>query len=92
MAEEQSQRLAELADKYASEKTRAEAANRSKSEFLANMSHELRTPLNAVIGFSEIMSQNIFGPLGSPKYDEYASDIRKSGQFLLDVINDILDM
>ena len=92
MAEEQSQRLAELADKYASEKTRAESANRSKSEFLANMSHELRTPLNAVIGFSEIMSQNIFGPLGSPKYDEYASDIRKSGQFLLDVINDILDM
>ncbi len=92
LAEEQSQRLAELADKYASEKTRAEAANRSKSEFLANMSHELRTPLNAVIGFSEIMSQKIFGPLGSSKYDEYASDIRKSGQFLLDVINDILDM
>jgi two-component system cell cycle sensor histidine kinase PleC len=92
LAEEQSQRLAELADKYASEKTRAEAANRSKSEFLANMSHELRTPLNAVIGFSEIMSQQMFGPLGAPKYGEYASDIRKSGQFLLDVINDILDM
>ncbi len=92
LAEEQSQRLAELADKYASEKTRAEAANRSKSEFLANMSHELRTPLNAVIGFSEIMSQEMFGALGSPKYSEYALDIRKSGQFLLDVINDILDM
>jgi two-component system, cell cycle sensor histidine kinase PleC len=92
LAEEQSQRLAELADKYASEKTRAEAANRSKSEFLANMSHELRTPLNAVIGFSEIMSAQMFGPLGSPKYAEYASDIRKSGTFLLDVINDILDM
>ena len=92
LAEEQSQRLAELADKYASEKTRAEEANRSKSEFLANMSHELRTPLNAVIGFSEIMSQEMFGPLGAPKYGEYASDIRKSGQFLLDVINDILDM
>jgi two-component system, cell cycle sensor histidine kinase PleC len=92
MAEEQSQRLAELADKYASEKTRAEAANRSKSEFLANMSHELRTPLNAVIGFSEIMSQEMFGPMGASKYVEYASDIRKSGQFLLDVINDILDM
>ncbi len=91
-AEEQSQSLAELADKYASEKARAEAANRSKSEFLANMSHELRTPLNAIIGFSEIMSQQIFGPLGSSKYDEYANDIRKSGQFLLDVINDILDM
>jgi two-component system, cell cycle sensor histidine kinase PleC len=92
LAEEQSQRLAELADKYAEEKTRAEAANRSKSEFLANMSHELRTPLNAIIGFSEIMGQKIFGPLGSAKYDEYSSDIRKSGQFLLDVINDILDM
>ena len=92
LAEEQSQRLAELADKYASEKTRAEAANRSKSEFLANMSHELRTPLNAIIGFSEIMAQQIFGPLGAAKYVEYSSDIRKSGQFLLDVINDILDM
>ncbi len=92
LAEEQSQRLAELADKYASEKTRAESANRSKSEFLANMSHELRTPLNAVIGFSEIMSEGMFGELGSPKYVEYAHDIRKSGQFLLDVINDILDM
>lgn len=91
-AEEQSQRLAELADKYASEKTRAETANRSKSEFLANMSHELRTPLNAIIGFSEIMTTGMFGPIGSPKYAEYAADIRKSGQFLLDVINDILDM
>jgi two-component system, cell cycle sensor histidine kinase PleC len=91
-AEEQSQRLAELADKYASEKTRAESANRSKSEFLANMSHELRTPLNAIIGFSEIMTTSMFGPIGSPKYAEYAADIRRSGQFLLDVINDILDM
>ncbi len=91
-AEEQSQRLAELADKYASEKTRAEAANRSKSEFLANMSHELRTPLNAIIGFSEVMTSEFFGPMGSGKYAEYAADIRKSGHFLLDVINDILDM
>ena len=92
LAEEQSQRLAELADKYAAERNRAEEANRSKSEFLANMSHELRTPLNAIIGFSEIMSEQMFGPLGTPKYSEYAFDIRKSGQFLLDVINDILDM
>jgi two-component system, cell cycle sensor histidine kinase PleC len=91
-AEEQSQRLAELADKYASEKTRAESANRSKSDFLANMSHELRTPLNAIIGFSEIMTAEMFGALGSAKYAEYVADIRKSGQFLLDVINDILDM
>ncbi|HET7847862.1 MAG TPA: ATP-binding protein [Pseudolabrys sp.] len=86
------QRLAELAERYAEEKTRAEEANRAKSEFLANMSHELRTPLNAIIGFSEIMQSGMFGPLGAEKYDEYCSDIRQSGQYLLDVINDILDM
>ena len=72
LADQQAQRLADLADKYAREKTRAEAANRSKSEFLANMSHELRTPLNAIIGFSEIMLAQMFGPLGSDKYREYA--------------------
>ena len=92
LADQQSQRLADLADKYAREKTRAETANRSKSEFLANMSHELRTPLNAIIGFSEVMQEEMFGPLGSNKYTEYSHDIHKSGQFLLDVINDILDM
>jgi two-component system, cell cycle sensor histidine kinase PleC len=86
------QRLAELAENYAVEKTRAEEANQAKSEFLANMSHELRTPLNAIIGFSEIMESEMFGPLGAEKYHEYSSDIRDSGQFLLDVINDILDM
>jgi two-component system, cell cycle sensor histidine kinase PleC len=91
-AEEQSRKLAELADSYLREKARAETANRAKTEFLANMSHELRTPLNAIIGFSEIMSGQMFGPLGTPKYAEYAQDIRKSGHFLLDVINDILDM
>jgi two-component system cell cycle sensor histidine kinase PleC len=92
LADQQAQRLADLADKYAREKTRAEAANRSKSEFLANMSHELRTPLNAIIGFSEIMQAQMFGPIGSEKYSEYSRDIQRSGQFLLDVINDILDM
>jgi two-component system cell cycle sensor histidine kinase PleC len=91
-AEKQSQRLAELADKYSEEKTRAEAANRSKSEFLANMSHELRTPLNAIIGFSEVIENQFFGPIGMAKYVEYARDIHRSGQFLLDVISDILDM
>jgi two-component system, cell cycle sensor histidine kinase PleC len=91
-AEEQKQRLAELADKYASEKTRAESANRSKSEFLANMSHELRTPLNAIIGFSEVMTNELFGTIGNAKYVEYAADIRRSGLYLLDVLNDILDM
>ena len=92
LADQQAQRLADLADKYAREKTRAEAANRSKSEFLANMSHELRTPLNAIIGFSEIMEAQMFGPMGSDKYSEYSHDIHRSGQFLLDVISDILDM
>ena len=86
------QRSAELAEKYAAEKTRAEEANQAKSKFLANMSHELRTPLNAIIGFSEIMESNMFGPLGAEKYHEYCSDIHSSGEYLLDVINDILDM
>jgi len=90
--EQQAAQLAELAEKYAAEKTRAEEANRAKSEFLANMSHELRTPLNAIIGFSEIMASGMFGPLGAEKYTEYCRDIRESGQYLLDVINDILDM
>jgi signal transduction histidine kinase len=70
----------------------AELANRSKSEFLANMSHELRTPLNAVIGFSELMLNEMLGPLGNPRYREYAYDIRQSGAHLLSVINDILDL
>jgi two-component system cell cycle sensor histidine kinase PleC len=84
--------LADLAEKYAEEKTRAEDANAAKSKFLANMSHELRTPLNAIIGFSEIMESGMFGPLGAEKYVEYSRDIRESGEYLLDVINDILDM
>ena len=90
--EQQKQQLADLAEKYATERNRAEAANRAKSEFLANISHELRTPLNAVIGFSEVMQQALFGPLGHPKYQEYSRDIYASGAYLLEVINDILDM
>jgi two-component system cell cycle sensor histidine kinase PleC len=88
----QTDALADLAEKYAEEKTRAEEANQTKSKFLANMSHELRTPLNAIIGFSEIMESAMFGPLGAGKYTEYSRDIRESGEYLLDVINDILDM
>ncbi len=88
----QTAELADLAEKYAEEKTRAEDANAAKSKFLANMSHELRTPLNAIIGFSEIMESRMFGPLGAEKYTEYSRDIRESGEYLLDVINDILDM
>ncbi len=90
--ERQTDELADLAEKYAEEKTRAEEANQAKSKFLANMSHELRTPLNAIIGFSEIMEAAMFGPLGVDKYREYSRDIRESGRYLLDVINDILDM
>ncbi len=90
--ERSQEQLAELARKYEAEKIRAEAANRAKSEFLANMSHELRTPLNAVNGFSEIMIAEMYGPMGDPRYREYAQDIHNSGQHLLALINDILDM
>ena len=85
-------RIVELAENYEQEKIRAEEANQSKSEFLANMSHELRTPLNAINGFSDIMKKEMFGPLGDPRYSEYVNDILFSGQHLLSLINDILDM
>ncbi|MCE1235121.1 MAG: ATP-binding protein [Hyphomicrobiales bacterium] len=89
----QAQQLVELAEKYSEEKVRAEEANKIKSDFLANISHELRTPLNAIIGFSEIMSQGgMLGAFGVDKYAEYSRDIHDSGLFLLNVINDILDM
>ena len=73
-------------------RARAEEANRAKSHFLANMSHELRTPLNAIIGFSEVMSSEIFGKHAIPTYKEYAHDINRSGQHLLGLINDVLDL
>lgn len=87
---ELSHRLVE--DELRSAKEEAEVANRTKSEFLANMSHELRTPLNAVIGFSEVMTSQVFGPLGSDQYHDYAHSIHESGRHLLDLINDILDV
>jgi PAS domain S-box-containing protein len=71
---------------------RAEAASQAKSRFLANMSHELRTPLNAVIGFTDLMRRQMFGALGSERYEEYATLIYDSGQLLLDLISDMLDM
>ena len=70
----------------------AEAANASKTTFLANMSHELRTPLNAILGFSEIISHETLGPVGTPRYRDYAADIYNSGHHLLSIINDILDV
>ena len=70
----------------------AEAANRSKSNFLAHMSHELRTPLNAIIGFSEVMAAETLGKLAHPQYHEYAQHIHASGQHLLSLINDLLDL
>jgi signal transduction histidine kinase len=70
----------------------ARRASRAKSEFLASMSHELRTPLNAILGFTEIIKAELYGPLGHRKYVEYAEDVYKSGAHLLDLINDVLDL
>jgi PAS domain S-box-containing protein len=85
-----------LAEQAAGEAARArdlaEAASRAKSQFLAHTSHELRTPLNAIIGFSEVMAGELLGPIGQPRYREYANDIRTSARHLLDLINDMLDM
>ncbi len=90
--ERQGADLIRLAENLRIARDAADIANRAKSEFLATMSHELRTPLNAVIGFSEIMISETFGPVGSVKYRGYAEDIHASGHHLLDLINDILDL
>lgn len=88
----QAAQLAELADRYLEQKAEAISANRIKAEFLANMNHEIRTPLNHIIGFSEMIEGEVFGPCGSDRYLEYARDIRLSGITLLSLISDILDM
>jgi len=81
-------RLREARDKA----SKAESANQAKSAFVAMVSHELRTPLSAIIGFSELIEQQAMGPIGNTKYRDYATDIRESGQHLLGIINDILDL
>jgi two-component system, cell cycle sensor histidine kinase PleC len=90
--EKQSRQLTEFANELAGAKDQADSANLTKSEFLANMSHELRTPLNAIMGFSEVIKNQLFGPLNVPQYLDYAGDIYDSGVHLLDIINDILDL
>ncbi len=92
VSDEQSAQLAMFAERLAEAKETADAANRTKSEFLANMSHELRTPLNAIMGFSEVIKNELFGPVGVPEYKQYSDDIYESGAHLLAIINDILDL
>jgi len=91
-AEEIADELARALRQAEEAREQAAMASRTKSEFLANMSHELRTPLNAIIGFSEVMAQQMYGPLGNDKYREYAIDVENSGRHLLAIINDILDL
>ncbi|MBV9551060.1 MAG: hypothetical protein JO256_15435 [Alphaproteobacteria bacterium] len=90
--EDLARELEETRDDALRKRFEAEAANASKTAFLANMSHELRTPLNAILGFSEIISQECFGPVGNTRYRDYAGDIHSSGAHLLSLINDLLDI
>ena len=73
-------------------KRAAETANAHKTDFLARVSHEIRTPLNAIIGFSDLLASEHFGPIGHPRYVEYANDIGRSGRHVLDIVNDLLDI
>lgn len=79
-------------DELRTAKRAAETANAHKSEFLAHVSHEIRTPLNAIIGFADMMATERFGPIGHPRYVEYANDIGRSGRHVLDIVNDLLDI
>lgn len=90
--EAQAQQLTDLAERYLEQKAAAEIASKAKSEFLANMSHDLRTPLNAIIGFSDVMQSGVFGSLGCERHVAYCADIKQSGEHLLSIVDDILDM
>ncbi len=91
-AERINDELVSLAEERTQQAERAEAANQAKTMFLATMSHELRTPLNAIIGFSDIAVRELFGPIGNARYKEYLKDIKSSGEDLLAIINDVLDL
>ncbi|NIA68163.1 hypothetical protein HBA54_06125 [Pelagibius litoralis] len=88
----QHRKIEETTEELRRARDSAMAASRAKTEFLANMSHELRTPLNAVIGFSELLGREAFGPLGSERYESYVKHIHDSGEHLLNLINDLLDL
>ncbi|WP_374763390.1 sensor histidine kinase [Yunchengibacter salinarum] len=90
--EREVERTKQTSEELMRTKEEAEAANRAKSVFLANVSHELRTPLNAIIGFSSIMDDAMFGPLGNEKYQHYANDIRSSSQHLSEILGEVLDL
>ncbi|MFM2128546.1 MAG: hypothetical protein RL477_92 [Pseudomonadota bacterium] len=85
-------KLAQTLEEARAAAERADIASQSKTDFLATMSHELRTPLNAIIGFSDLLVNEIKGPLGAPEYREYVADIAESGRHLLSIINDLLDI
>jgi|GEM_PF-3539148 len=82
----------EMEERNRKARERAEYENKKKTAFLANVSHDLRTPLNAILGFSELMMEHTFGPLGNQRYDEYVQDIRDCGNLVLNMIDDILDL
>jgi len=91
-AERQIRRHHHASLRQASRAARAEAASEAKSQFLANMSHELRTPLNAIIGFADMIRNAVYGPVGEPRYCDYAADIETSGRHLLAIIDDVLEL
>ncbi|MCR9219157.1 MAG: ATP-binding protein [Alphaproteobacteria bacterium] len=92
LVDERTARLTSVSENLTEALVEAERANRAKSEFLASMSHELRTPLNAILGFSRLMNMEMFGPLGAEKYREYTADINASGEHLLGLIDQVLDL